>query len=848
MRKSVASFAHTFVAALMAAILTFSMAPFAWADDGPAGTIAGTVAGSAAEPDGVEGSEGAFGSEVPTSPQPPSDPSTEASAEMQSVSTKAAEGSSAGGTTVSIAVYRSSFPIAKWDLNDNDFNLTKAVWDNKPADSALPQQGSPGSEVAWPESGKPAGYKEPTRAGFEFAGWSADKSASSGGFIDGTAPILTMPEGAPDAKEYTLYALWTPNEYAVVFDLSKNPEKGEGPGDDASYDLKWATSDGVRTVDDLGGGRFRVSGFTMKEDHYDPTTRTVRLPEPARSGYRFLGWAEPDGQSLVMDNATKDGFAMNPVRLTQIDGTPALTARWTSAFGVTAPLSITFGDYDKTGAPGNPWLGDKDKAAADDSTQSEADDTTKPEQEGYQALGQAYFENTGWHDAVKLVGLTSTRHANANQVLTTYDTSKASEADVHGDGTEENPGERLLSLYPSATAPADKSSGTHFRLTDALSEAVLGDSFSMGAKGSGSEKLPVSYGLNLATDPVDNSANHGLVLPTNDYERKQIATVSYTFATADATAERIPEALWTSDDDGSTLGLYDIKADALAIAAGDAEKTAKYTRWLQEDHRFYVRWYDKGAVEAPDAAATIYEVRLIGVLYDSIDIAGTSKTGLTFQFVDLMNTGSDSRIYRFNNVATSNGGWFYSEMRRKMNRPGTGHADDHGDRSLDGVILDMVPAALQQAMQPVIKHANNAAGPNTASFTSVSYMTEKLFLVSYAEIATTLYNAGYFTDTASTFINARPFDGTGKRMSRPYDYYVRLNVSGTNQYAELLKGEQRYRQADGTYSICTGWFQRDTYPGRNDIFKGTNKLGDATNVNYNSAQPAASGICPAFCL
>ena len=70
MRKSVASFAHTFVAALMAVALTFSMVPAAWADDSPAGTIAGTVAGA----EGAEGSEGAFGSEVPTSPQPPIGP------------------------------------------------------------------------------------------------------------------------------------------------------------------------------------------------------------------------------------------------------------------------------------------------------------------------------------------------------------------------------------------------------------------------------------------------------------------------------------------------------------------------------------------------------------------------------------------------------------------------------------------------------------------------------------------------------------------------------------------------------------------------------------------------------
>ena len=48
MRKSVASFAHKMVALCAAFVLAFSMVPLVWADDGPAGTIAGTVAGNAA--------------------------------------------------------------------------------------------------------------------------------------------------------------------------------------------------------------------------------------------------------------------------------------------------------------------------------------------------------------------------------------------------------------------------------------------------------------------------------------------------------------------------------------------------------------------------------------------------------------------------------------------------------------------------------------------------------------------------------------------------------------------------------------------------------------------------------
>ncbi len=64
MRAPAVSFAHKLTAATLAALLMFTLVPFAHADG---------------EGIGAEGPEGAFGSEAPTSPQPPSDPSTEAS-------------------------------------------------------------------------------------------------------------------------------------------------------------------------------------------------------------------------------------------------------------------------------------------------------------------------------------------------------------------------------------------------------------------------------------------------------------------------------------------------------------------------------------------------------------------------------------------------------------------------------------------------------------------------------------------------------------------------------------------------------------------------------------------------
>ncbi len=805
---------------------------------------AGSVAGSNAQPQDSNGDTSS-----------PDGVASEPEASAQSASIKAAEGSSAGGTTVSIAVYRSSFPIAKWDLNDVDASITKAVWAS--SGESLPSQGVPGQALEWE---MPARYEEPTRAGFDFAGWSTDSSAPAGGYLDTSrGPAIMMPNGAPEDKTYTLYALWTPKEYAVVFDLEKNPNAGEGPLSETSFDLNWDTNDSAnRVVTMLSEGRYRVDGFTMDESEYDPVTRTVTLPKPARSGYRFLGWAEPDGQSVVV-KGKDEALAINPVRLTQIDGAPVLTARWASAFGVTAPISITFGDYDKTGAPGNPWLGDKDQTAADDTTQTQQDKKDAGEQEGYAKGGQAYFQNTSWNESIRMVELVSSRNANANKVLTTYDSSKAEEADVLGgagrDGIERE-GERLLSIYPSSTVPSDadgrKENGVHFRLADTVVEPDL-DAFAMGASGSDTDRIDVSYGLNLSTDPGTGAANHGLVLETNDYERMPVAQLTYVFAVGEAAvADPVAESFWTFDDDGRKMRLREVKRDAQAIAAGDAELTAKYTRWMNEDHRFFIRWYDKGVREADaqtEDDSTVYEVRIIGVNYDDANYGGTVKNALTFQFVDIlnMNAPNAAKLYRFNDTNVSSGGWFYSELRRKMN-PNNYHGTDHGDRSLDGSIYAMVPSEVKSCIVGTLKRANQCSVPPTDGFSNVGYMTDRLFIASYAELSTYLSETGQFVGTTDTYLKERPLSGPGGGpMGAPYPYYANFTITSSTAHAALKKGEQRYKLADGTYSQYQYWWQRSAHPSTN-VFKSTSNVGEAQNPNLNCSSATARGIVPCFCF
>ena len=107
MRASAVSFAHKLAAAALAALLTFTLAPFAHADG---------------EGIGAEGSEGAFGSEVPTSPQPPSDPSTEASGSSVTLS-GAAEGGEVEGSDTKPLTLASGLVGAPSSFIDSDVAL-----------------------------------------------------------------------------------------------------------------------------------------------------------------------------------------------------------------------------------------------------------------------------------------------------------------------------------------------------------------------------------------------------------------------------------------------------------------------------------------------------------------------------------------------------------------------------------------------------------------------------------------------------------------------------------------------------------------------------------------------------
>ncbi len=120
---------------------------------------------------------------------------------------------------------------AKWRINQ--YNVT---FDTQGGSAVNTQSFDYGSLITEPA--------EPTRTGYTFAGWYSDSG-------------LTSPwDFASDtlgASDVTLYAAWTANTYRVNFDAQ--------------------------------GGNCPTSSITVT---YDSTYGT--LPEPARTGYSFIGW------------------------------------------------------------------------------------------------------------------------------------------------------------------------------------------------------------------------------------------------------------------------------------------------------------------------------------------------------------------------------------------------------------------------------------------------------------------------------------------------------------------------------------------------------------------------------
>ena len=594
----------------------------------PAGSVAG---GDAQSQDG----NGDASSSDGAAPEPKAD--------ARSADAKAADstGDAATGTTIKIAVYRSSYPLI-WDLNDAGApDATKAKWDSKP--EKWPSEGSPGSAVgtcegyvAWTDDKDPG--SEPSRTGFNFMGWSTNPTVA----VEGTGKLdtLSIPkdtqpaEGEDGAKSITLYALWAPINYSVAFDLTKNPEDAS-----AVPSFSWTTGKG--TFSDLGGGRYRLSGVTLQD--YDPSTGLIEISTPSRGtgGYRFLSWAEPDSQqdpTIAVKKSGSSKWYVNPVALPHYDYEPVLTARWSLSFDVDVPSQITFDEYDSLEVEGN----------LTDTTDEDAIDEESPD--AHDKGKKAHFCSQSTATDYKIVALRSVRQETASKILTTSDSAKATQEEVLG-------GERLLSLF--AEGATAESQGVHFKLDD---DVDMDDSTRYGSfvipkqqapfdpsatERDDENRLYVSYRLNLSNKVGDSDTpNHGLVTPgsVSEGDRTPIAEVSYEFAVADGEVDKeIPGDPLYIEDNGTIYSFDYIKkaADDLSAKGNASSYYAQFKGWL--DKQVMTNGnpgpgpYFKLRVDS-----AYHDVQLLGICQDTKTAGG--KAGLTFGFKD---------IYAFRDTANS---------------------------------------------------------------------------------------------------------------------------------------------------------------------------------------------------
>ncbi len=779
----------------------------------PAGSVAG---GDAQSQDG----NGDASSSDGAAPEPKAD--------ARSADAKAADstGDAATGTTIKIAVYRSSYPLV-WDLNDaGAADATKAKWDNKP--DAWPTEGSPGSAVGtcegyvpWTDDKDPG--SEPSRTGFNFLGWSTNPTAA----VEGTGKLdtLSIPKdtqpvaGEDGAKSITLYALWAPINYSVVFDLTKNPEDAS-----ATPSFNWTTGKG--TFSDLGGGRYRLSGVTLQD--YDPSTGLIEISTPSRGtgGYRFLSWAEPDSQqdpTVAVKKSGSSKWYVNPVALPHYDYEPVLTARWSLSFDVDVPSQVTFDEYDSLEVEGN----------LTDTTDEDAIDEESPD--AHDSGKRAHFCSQSTATDYKIVALRSVRQETASKILTTSDSAKATQEEVLGS-------ERLLSLF--AEGATAESQGVHFKLDD---DVDMDDSTRYGSfvipkqqapfdptatERDDEERLYVSYRLNLSNKVGDSETpNHGLVTPgsVNEGDRTPIAAVSYEFAVADDEVRQSfpydPLCFWTEDDDGSVMDIDAIAAEAKKVAAGDSAAVSKYTAWMNADHRFYVKWYDQGVLEPEGGllknAYSTYEVRIIGINHDTVPSSyGGGKAGLTFQFVDLLKDK-----YRMNATATNAGGWRDSELRARMNNGN--QSPPYGTD--DNAIWNQIPLPLQNSAKVVAKTSLSNA---TTGATAPTW--ERVFIAGYSELATINYPPSEI------------LEGSVSQEGPTYAYYKRFNTDGSSGAGQDHNNPSLVKRRLGSADY---WWERTlAITNRSDFFWTVNGEGRPMFNSGVANTTDRGGVAPCFCL
>ena len=173
--------------------------------------------------------------------------------------------------------------------------------------------------------------------------------------------------------------------------------------------------------------------------------------------------------------------------------------------------------------------------------------------------------------------------------------------------------------------------------------------------------------------------------------------------------------------------------------------------------------------------------RLIGILHDDKADGSGRKAGLTFMAWNAL-----PKAYVMNNSYTNRGGWRDSLLRNQMN---------------NGEIWNQFPTDFQNNVTPVLKQTNNMAY-GSSSGSSASATADKVWLVSYRELVSTMY------DGWKTYGGFQAWSQEGSQ----YEYFsgkVTNNYSGNGILSGIYKTVSGSTPL-GAYSHS--WWERSPGP------------------------------------
>ncbi|MCB4877037.1 DUF6273 domain-containing protein [Bifidobacterium pseudocatenulatum] len=187
--------------------------------------------------------------------------------------------------------------------------------------------------------------------------------------------------------------------------------------------------------------------------------------------------------------------------------------------------------------------------------------------------------------------------------------------------------------------------------------------------------------------------------------------------------------------------------------------------------------------------------RLIGILHDDKADGSGRKAGLTFMAWNAL-----PKAYAMNNSSTNEGGWRDSLLRNQMN---------------NGEIWNQFPTDFQNNVTPVLKQTNNMDYGYTVG-SSASATADKVWLVSYRELVSTLYD-GWKTS------------GGFQALSQEGSQYEYFQGKVTNNYSanRILSGI--YATVSGSAPVGANynrWWERSPNPHSDSSFLLVNSGGD----------------------